>query len=134
LAKRGKRTDTAKQLAVAAARTALENKADDIIVLNLKDLSPVTDYFVICTGTSGRQMRTVAEEVSKKGRKMGQPVWQVAGMETGNWILLDFVDVVVHIFDEEHRTYYDLELIWGEAPRVRWRARRGVPAGRRKKA
>jgi ribosome-associated protein len=117
---------------VAAARTALENNAEDIIVLNLKGLSPVTDYFVICTGTSGRQMRTVAEEIERAGNRSGHSLWHVAGVEAADWILLDFVDVVVHIFDQRHRSYYDLELIWGEAPRVRWRAGRASARRRRK--
>jgi len=124
LAKRGKRPDAARELAIAAARAALDNKAEDITVLNLTGLSPVTDYFVICTGTSGRQMRTVADEICRAGARMGQQVWQVSGAEAADWILLDFVDAVVHIFDRRHRSYYDLELIWGEAPRVRWRRRR----------
>jgi ribosome-associated protein len=133
LAERGKRSDAARQLAVAAARTALDNKAEDILVLNLKGFSPITDYFVICTGTSDRQMRAVADEICGAGRRMGQPVWHTEGMEAADWILLDFVDVVVHIFDLSHRRYYDLELIWGEAPHVRWRPRRSTSHGRREK-
>ena len=132
MAKRGKGSDSARQLAVAAARTAIDNRAEDIVVLNLEGLSPVTDYFVICTGTSDRQMRTVADEVCKAGDRLGQRVWQTSGMGAAGWILLDFVDVVVHIFDRERRGYYDLELIWGEAPRVRWRAR-AAGASRRHK-
>jgi len=92
-------------------------------VLDLRGVSPVTDYFVICTGTSDRQMRTVADDIAEHGRSIGQKVWQVAGAESAEWIVMDFVDVVVHIFDESHRRYYDLELIWGEAPKVRWQRR-----------
>ncbi len=120
MAKRGKRSDAARKLAVAAARTARDNNAEDIIVLDLADLSPVTDYFVICTGTSGRQMRAVSDEIAEAGKAMDQRVWHVEGVEAADWILLDFVDVVVHIFDVKRRSYYDLELIWGEAPRVKW--------------
>ena len=116
-----KQPDPAHKLAVAAAGIAAANNATDIVVLDLRKVSPVTQYFVICTGTSDRQMRTVADEIARHGDKIGQRVWQVAGEKSADWIVMDFVDVVVHIFDEAHRRYYDLELIWGEAPHVRWR-------------
>jgi len=119
----GKRTrarDGARKLAVAAARLAHEGNCDDIVVMDLREVSPVTDYFVICTGTSDRQMRSVADDICEYGRSLDQRVWHVAGAESAEWIVLDFVDVVVHLFDQRHRTYYDLELIWGAAPKVRW--------------
>lgn len=120
---RVKKTDAAKKLAVEAARIALDNKCEDVIVLDLKDRSPITDYFVIATGSSDRQMRSVADELTKYGKSIDQAPWHVAGLESSDWIVLDFVDVVVHLFDQAHRRYYDLELIWGEAPRVTWRRR-----------
>jgi ribosome-associated protein len=129
VARRGGKSDSARKLAVAAARTARENNAEDILVLDLRGRSPVTDYFVICTGTSDRQMRAAADEICRAGARSGQPVWQVAGLESADWILLDFVDVVVHLFERRRRNFYDLELIWGEAPRVRWRGLTG-PARR----
>jgi ribosome-associated protein len=110
----------ARKLAVEAARLASDSHASDVLVLDLRGISPVTDYFVIATGTSGRQLRSVAEGIRTHGKRTGQKVWQAAGMDAGQWIVLDFVDVVVHLFDAEHRRYYDLELIWGEAPRVDW--------------
>ncbi len=118
-----KKTDQARKLAVEAARIAEANNCVDIVVLDLRGRSPVCDYFVIATGTSGRQMRTVADDLGVYGRSVGSPAWQVAGVEAADWIVLDFVDVVVHLFDEPHRRYYDLEMIWGEGPRVRWRKR-----------
>ena len=121
--KRPKATDTARKLAVAAARVAEETNCEDIVVLDLREISPVTDYFVICTGTSDRQMRTVADEIKAHGKSIGERVWHVAGMELAEWIVLDFVDAVVHVFDRPHREYYDLEMIWGEAAKVRWRRR-----------
>lgn len=123
MAKRSRKADSARKLAVEAARTAEDRNCEEILVLDLREISPVTDYFVICTGTSGRQMRSAAEEITARARTLGENVWHVAGMEAGDWILLDFVDVVVHLFDPDLRHYYDLELIWGEAPRVRWRRR-----------
>ncbi len=107
-------------LAVAAARTARDDNCTDIVVLDLRGISPVADYFVIATGTSDRQMRSTADDIAEFGKSIGQKVWKTAGMNGGDWIVMDFVDVVVHIFDADHRDYYDLELIWGEGPRVDW--------------
>lgn len=114
-----KKTETCK-LAVEAARIAQHDNAEDVIILDLRGISPVTDYFVIATGTSDRQLRSIGEEIAQYGKSVDQPVWHIAGREKGDWIVLDFVDVVVHLFDETHRKFYDLELIWGEAPRVDW--------------
>ena len=119
--KRSKKKDTARELAIEAARLAEDSNCEDIIVLDLRGLSPVTDYFVIASGTSSRQMRGTADDIKEYGKSIGQRVWHIAGMDSGGWIILDFVDVVVHVFDRQHRTYYDLELIWGEGPRVPWR-------------
>ena len=110
--------DPARELAAEAARVARENNCEQVVVLDLRGISPVTDYFVICTGSSDRQMRTVADRVAEKGESIGQRVWHVAGEDSAEWIVMDFVDVVVHIFDQAHRNYYDLELIWGGAPQV----------------
>ena len=120
MARRSKNSTTARELAVASARIARDDNSSDIIVLDLRGISPVTDYFVICTGTSDRQLQTVADDIARHGKEIGQKVWRVAGAQQGQWIVMDFVDVVVHLFDQEHRAYYDLELIWGEAPRVKW--------------
>ena len=120
MARRAKKAEPGRDLAVAAARIAHDDNAEDITILDLRDISPVTDYFVICTGTSNRQLRTVADDIAQYGKEIGQKVWHVAGAESATWIVLDFVDVVVHLFDPKHREYYDLELIWGESPRVEW--------------
>ena len=119
MAKKGD-TNAARTLAIEAARRASDSHCDDVVVLDLRGISPVTDYFVIATGTSGRQMRSVADDIAMFGKSIGQPVWQKAGMDSSQWVLLDFVDVVVHLFDQQARGYYDLELMWGEAPRVEW--------------
>jgi len=116
----------AKKFAIETARIAEDSHCEEILVLDLGGISPVTEYFVIATGTSDRQMRSIADEMAQKGKKTGHKVWHVAGRDGGDWIVLDFVDVVVHLFNEELRRYYDLELIWGEAPRVEWR--RPTPA------
>jgi ribosome-associated protein len=108
----------AKAFATAAARAAAERHCSDIVVLDLRGISPATDYFVIVTGTSDRQMRTVADEISAAAKERGLRLFGRAGYEQGRWILLDFIDIVVHIFDSEYRDYYDLELLWGDAKRI----------------
>ncbi len=113
--------DAARKLAIEAARLASDSHCEDIVVLDLRGISPVTDYFVIATGTSPRQMRSVADDIASFGKSIGQPVWQKAGMDSSQWVLLDFVDLVVHVFDSQARGYYDLELMWGEAPHVKWK-------------
>ena len=121
MAKRSGNNDTARKLAIEAARLACDSHCEDIVVLDLRGISPVTDYFVIATGTSPRQMRSVADDIASFGKSIGQPVWQKAGMDSSQWVLLDFVDLVVHLFDSQARGYYDLELMWGEAPHVKWK-------------
>jgi ribosome-associated protein len=109
----------AKELALAAAKLASERHCSDIVVLDLTGISPATDYFVIATGTSDRQMRTVADEICQTARDQGMQRFGRAGYEQARWILLDFVDIVIHIFDSQYRDYYDLELLWGDAKRLK---------------
>ena len=115
---RRKPNKKAKEFAIAAARIAQGRHCTEIVVLDLRGLSPATDYFVIATGTSNRQMQAVADEISQAGREQGFPRFGRAGYEQGRWILLDYFDVVVHLFDTEYRQFYDLELLWGDAERV----------------
>jgi len=123
MAKRAKKKDSARKLAIGAARVAEENNSQDIVVLDLRGISPVTDYFVIATGTSDRQMLTVVDEIARFAKGIGEHPYHIAGRDSAQWIVLDYVDVVIHLFDNVRRHYYDLELIWGEAPRVPWRRR-----------
>ena len=103
---------------MAAAKLAAERHCTDIVVMDLEGKSPATDFFVIATGTSNRQMRTVADEISDEARKRGLQRFGRAGYEQARWILLDYVDIVFHIFDSEYRDYYDLELLWGDAEKI----------------
>lgn len=121
MATSGKKRMTARQLAIEAARIADDRRCTDILVLDLRGISPVTDYFVIFTGTSDRQMRSVAEEIAGAAAAGGHRLLNPAGVDSAQWILLDFFDVVVHAFDSDHRLYYSLEMIWGDARRLRWR-------------
>ena len=122
------------QLAIQAAQIAADRHCSDIAVLDLRGISPVTDYFVIFTGTSDRQMRAVGNEITDAAAAAGHRLYHAAGTASAQWILLDFVDVVVHLFDSEHRSYYDLELIWGDAPRVSWRRASGKGPTKRRSA
>ena len=108
----------ARAFAVTASRLAVSRHCSDIVILDLRGLSPVTDYFVIVTGTSDRQMRTVADEICQAAKENSMWRFGRAGYDQARWIVLDFIDVVVHIFDQQHRQYYDLELLWGDAERI----------------
>ena len=120
MTKKTKKTRTKdKQLALDVAQIASERNCTDITVMDLTGVSPATNYFVIATGTSARQARTVADEMSVEAKKQGHKRFGIAGYDKGEWILLDFVSVVVHIFSPEQREYYNLEMLWGDAPRVR---------------
>lgn len=107
-----------KDLALKAAQIALDCNSTDVVAIDLMGKSPATDYFVIATGTSNRQIRTVADEIIVEAKKRNFQLFGKAGYEEGRWILLDFVTVVIHIFDEEYRSYYDLEMLWGDAKRM----------------
>lgn len=101
-----------------AAKLAAETRCHSVVLLDVSNLSPITDYFVIATGTSGRQMRTVADELIEAGKEVGFKAAHVDGYDSAAWILVDFVDVVVHVFSEEARHYYDLENLWGDAKQI----------------
>lgn len=107
-----------RQLAITAAKIARDLNCTEITVMDLTGLSPATNYFVIATGTSERQGRTVADEISKAAREQGHQRFGIAGYNHGQWILLDFVTVVIHIFNAQQRDYYNLEMLWGDAKRL----------------
>ena len=108
----------AKQFAIDIANIAVERNCTDVTVMDLRGKSPATDYFVIATNTSGMQGRSVVDEMCQLGKGCGFLRFGLAGYEQGRWILVDFVDVVVHIFDSEYRDYYDLEVLWGDAEKI----------------
>ena len=106
-----------------AAQAAESKKAVDVRVLDLRDISSFTDYFVICTATNIRQSQAIADEVELQLRKQGVYPLGVEGYERADWILLDYGDFIVHIFSEAARTFYDLERLWRAARQIE------VPAG-----
>jgi ribosome-associated protein len=112
-----------RELATVAARAASGKQARDVVVLDVRDLIVITDYFVIATGTSDRQVRTIAEEIEGAVRDRGMKPVRREGEREGRWVLLDFVDFVAHVFLDEEREYYALERLWADAPSVGWQQR-----------
>ena len=106
---------TSEERAARAAELALSKKAEDVVSMELKGLTSTCDYFVICSGTSDVQVRAIAEAIRTGLNDDGEKPWHVEGYENKRWILLDYVDVVVHVFDTETRDYYQLERLWGDA-------------------
>ncbi len=94
----------------------LEMKAEEIVLLDLRGLADFTDYFVICTGTSDVQVKAIADAVVERGKADGQRPLHVEGYDQRKWILIDFVDIVVHVFQPDARQFYGLERLWGDAP------------------
>lgn len=114
--------------AQAAARIADLNRARDIKIIDLRHLTSVFDYFVLATGSSRRQLHAVAEEIDQVLRKeYGDKRLGLEGYSDSRWILLDFGDVVIHLFDDETRQYYDLENLWAGAKRVPFEPSAGTP-------
>lgn len=104
---------------MSAARTADENRGRDIAVLDLREVTPVFDYFVVATGASRRQLHAMADEIDRQlGREMRDRRMGREGYEDSRWILLDYGDLVVHLFDDETRDYYDLEHLWSGAKKI----------------
>jgi ribosome-associated protein len=99
-----------------AGRLALSKRGFDVKILKLKSLSSVCDYFVIVSGDADVHVRAIAETISDGLREVGHRAVRAEGMRAGNWVLLDYVDVIVHVFKEPTRRFYALEKLWGDAP------------------
>ena len=110
--------DNILRMAREAALVADDKKAEDIAVLDLRNISSITDSFVICSVTNNRQARAIAQEIEERMRKLGLRLDHMEGYPDSSWILMDYTDLVIHIFTKEMRQYYDLEHLWGDAPRV----------------
>jgi ribosome-associated protein len=117
-AERKEALDRIRALAEACAEAALEKKATDVLLLDVRVLTSLADWFVIASGRSDTQVRAIAEAVETAGRTRGRrPLW-VEGLSHGQWVLLDYGDIVVHVFFGPVREFYDLERLWSKAPRV----------------
>jgi ribosome-associated protein len=101
-----------------AARAALDKKAIELIVLDLREVAGFTDYFVICSGQSPRQVRAIADAVEEALRQRGARPAHIEGYERSDWVLLDYFDFIVHVFNPQTRLFYGLERLWGSAARV----------------
>lgn len=95
-------------------------RCHNVVLLDVRNLSPVCDYLVIATGTSKRQMHTVASDLGEMGKEQNYPPYHISGGDGEQWALVDFVHVVAHIFNNESRAFYDLDNLWGDAPKVEW--------------
>jgi ribosome-associated protein len=109
-----------RSFALEAARMLSDNKCQDIVMLDVTGLSQLSDFIIVANGTSDRQMRSSADDVGELGIKHGYGVFRKDVDDRTTWIVADFVDVVVHIFEPNTRAHYDLEMLWGDAPRVEW--------------
>lgn len=106
---------------VTAARAADDKKATDVVVLDVGDVLSITGWFVIASGANPRQVRTIAEEVEEQvGRDHGLKPLRIEGLDALRWVLLDYGDFVVHVFDTEEREYYQLERLWSDVPTLEW--------------
>lgn len=102
----------------AALDAAMDKKAEEILVLDLRGLASFTDFFLICTGNSSRQLKSIADQVEESLKTQNRRPTHVEGYPKGDWILMDYVDFIVHIFTPSSRSYFDLERLWGDAARL----------------
>ncbi len=114
------RAQVALDHACLCARIGEDNKGRDILVLDMRGITPLFDYFVIMTGTSRRQIHTLAEEIDAALAAEGEKRLSISGYQASRWVVQDYGDIVVHVFDKEAREYYALEELWADAPRVDW--------------
>ena len=110
--------ETVKKMAGIAIHALEDKKAEDIRVIDISQVSVLADYFIIANGTNTSQIQALANEVEEKLGRAGYPMKQIEGYDHANWILLDFGDIIVHIFDKENRLFYDLERIWRDGKSI----------------
>lgn len=98
---------------------ALEKKACDLVLMEVRELTSIADYFIVCSGRSDRQVQSIAQGVEEDSRQAGIAPLSVEGTGRGHWVLMDFSDVIVHVFYQPMREFYDLDGLWADAPKVR---------------
>jgi len=123
---------TSRTLAKKVAEFALSKKAYDVLLLDLRSLTHTADFFVICSADSDTQVRAIADAVEKGSGEIGMPVWHTEGLQASTWIILDYVDVVVHVFHHEARSYYNLERLWSDAKATYVEDEAGQPVAKRR--
>ncbi len=109
---------TSKDLAEKIAELIFSKKGYDVKILDLRNLTTISDYFIICSADSDVQVKSISDEIDKTLREEGIKNWHREGLKALNWVLMDYVDVVVHIFKKDARQFYNLEKLWGDAPLV----------------
>jgi ribosome-associated protein len=114
-------TITPRQLALLAAEVCDEKKAKDILVLDVRKITSISDYFIVCSTSNERQARAIAEDLRMRLKDLGKREMGVEGLEDARWVLQDFGDIVLHIFHESQREFYDIEGLWADAKQVRWK-------------
>jgi ribosome-associated protein len=108
-----------RDIALFAAQVLDNKKGKDITVLGIHRVSLIADYFVIASGTSSIQVKALADEVSKKMEEIGKPLHHIEGYDEAKWVLLDYGDIVIHIFHQDTRQFYDLERLWSDAEKLK---------------
>lgn len=108
------------KLALEAASAAADKKARNIVVLDIHELTPMADYFVICSANSGPQMEAIAKAIRDKLAELGLKMRGSEGMDEAKWVLMDFGDLVIHVFRQEERDFYNIERLWGDARMVQF--------------
>jgi ribosome-associated protein len=109
---------SAEEKAAFTSRVAADKKAMNVVVLDMRDASSITDYFLICSGGSERQVQAIADAIDEQLSQSGIPSLGVEGYREGRWVLMDYGDVIVHVFSQETRAFYDLERLWANAPKI----------------
>ena len=110
--------ETSKEMAKLAIEALEDKKAEDIKVIDISEVSVIADYFLIASGTNRSQIQALSDQVEEKLGRAGYFVKQIEGYDSANWVLLDFGDIIVHIFDSENRLFYDLERIWKDGKEI----------------
>ncbi|MEH7334000.1 ribosome silencing factor [Neobacillus drentensis] len=104
------------ELLKITVKAADDKRAEDIMALNMKGISLIADYFIICHGNSDKQVQAIAREMKEKAQENGYDVKRIEGFDEARWVLIDLGDVVAHVFHRDERSYYNLERLWGDAP------------------
>lgn len=117
---------SSQERAIMAAKVAAENRGQNIVILDLRGLSSLFDFFVIATGSSRRQLHAISEEIDDLFEKeLGDHRMGISGYRESRWIVLDYGDILVHLFEAEKREFYALEELWGRAERLEWEEKKG---------
>ncbi|MEX0718862.1 MAG: ribosome silencing factor [Planctomycetaceae bacterium] len=122
-----RRREEGRAQACLCAKIADDHRGRDTVVLDLTEITPIVDYFVLSTATSRRQMLAIVDDADQALKVRGEKRLGREGLDGDSWILLDYGDIVLHVFSEDSRAAYDLERLWADAKRIDWRAELGLP-------